>query len=190
MSFPDDDIRFDFFRAEGKEHYIRQVWSGDNETLYRAVFENGDHASDTANIMSAWYNALVTVNGGWALDASGFTGEEFVGEWQDSYSQRAVMSVKKTAETGVYDVLVHWGGSYNSAMQWRMKAVAGAQDEILSYENGVKAELTFPDDADAPEQETVIWNNGTGYLMFRDGYLTWYDEQDAQAADCRFVKVE
>ena len=78
LSFPDDDIRFDFFRAEGKEHYIRQVWSGDNETLYRAVFENGDHASDTANIMSAWYNALVTVNGGWALDASGFTGEESI----------------------------------------------------------------------------------------------------------------
>ena len=190
LSFPDDDIRFDFFRAEGKEHYIRQVWSGDNEMLYRAVFENGDHASDTVNIMSAWYNALVTVNGGRALDASGFTGEEFVGEWQDSYSQRAVMSVKKTDETGVYDVLIHWGGSYNSAAQWRMKAVAGAQDEILYYENGVKAELTFPDDADAPEQETVIWDNGTGYLMFRDGYLTWYDEQETQAADCRFVKAE
>ena len=188
LSFPDDDVRFDFFRAEGKENYIRQVWSGDNEALYKAVY--ADSSIKASVIMNEWYDALVTVNGGWALDASGFTGEEFVGEWQDSYSQRAVMSVKKTDETGVYDVLIHWGGSYNSAVQWRMQAVAGAQDEILYYENGVKAELTFPDDADAPEQETVIWDNGTGYLMFRDGFLTWYDEQDAQASDCRFVKVE
>ncbi|MBR0283151.1 MAG: hypothetical protein IJQ81_16435, partial [Oscillibacter sp.] len=104
LSFPDDDIRFDFFRAEGKEHYIRQVWSGDNETLYRAVFENGDHASDTCNIMSEWYDALVTVNGGWALDASGFTGEEFAGEWQDSYSQRAVLHIASSLEMNEMDV--------------------------------------------------------------------------------------
>ncbi|MBR4546342.1 MAG: M56 family metallopeptidase [Oscillibacter sp.] len=188
LSFPDDDIRFDFFRMEGKTHYIRQVWSGDNEMLYRAVFENGDHASDTVNIMSEWYNALVAKNTGEPPETSGFTGEEFVGEWQDSYSQRAVMSVKKTAETGVYDVLIHWGGSYNSAVQWRMKAVAGAQDEILQYENGVKAEITFPDDPNAPEQETLIWSNGKGYLRFRDGYLTWYDEKEPQAADCRFTQ--
>ena len=198
LSFPDDDIRFDFFRAEGKEHYIRQVWSGDNETLYRAVFENGDHASDTINIMSEWYNALVTVNGGWALDASGFTGERFAGEWQDSYSQRAVLHIASSlemnemdvSEPGVYSVAVHWGGSYNSAVQWRMTAVAGAQDEILYYENGSKVEITFPEDDNAPAQETVIWDNSSGYFMFRDGYLTWYDEKEPQAADCRFVKVE
>ena len=187
LSFPDDDIRFDFFRMEGKGHYVRQVWSGDNEMLYRAVFENGDHASETADIMAEWYDALAAANRGEALDSSGFTGEEFVGEWQDSYSQRAVMSVKKTAETGVYDVLIHWGGSYNSATQWRMKAVAGAQDEILQYENGVKAEITFPDDG-SEEQETVVWDNGSGYFMFRDGYLTWYDEKEPQAADCRFTQ--
>ena len=73
-------------------------------------------------------------------------------------------------------------------MQWRMKAVAGAQDEILQYENGVKAEITFPDDPNAPEQETLIWSNGKGYLRFRDGYLTWYDEKEPQAADCRFTQ--
>ena len=198
LSFPDDDIRFDFFRAEGKEHYIRQVWSGDNVMLYRAVFENGDHASDTSNIMSAWYDALVTVNGGWALDASGFTGEKFAGDWQDSYSQRAVLHIASSlemdemdvSEPGVYSVAVHWGNGANSAIQWRMTAVAGAQDEILYYEDGRKVEITFPEDDNAPAQETVIWDNSSGYFMFRDGYLTWYDEKEPQAADCRFVKVE
>ena len=198
LSFPEDDMRFDFFRAEGKTHYIRQVWSGDNEMLYRAVFENGDHASDTTNIMSEWYNALAAKNTGEALDSSGFTGEEFAGEWQDEVSQRAVLHIASSlemdemdvSEPGVYSVAVHWGGSYNSAVQWRMTAVAGAQDEILYYENGSKVEITFPEDDNAPAQETVIWDNSTGYFMFRDGYLTWYDEKEPQAADCRFVKAE
>ena len=196
LSFPDDDIRFDFFRAEGKENYIRQVWSGDNERLYKAVY--ADSSTKASVIMSEWYNALVTVNGGWALDASGFTGEEFAGEWQDEVSQRAVLHIASSlemnemdvSEPGVYSVAVHWGGSYNSAVQWRMTAVAGAQDEILYYENGSKVEITFPEDDNAPAQETVIWDNSSGYFMFRDGYLTWYDEKEPQAADCRFVKVE
>lgn len=198
LSFPEDDVRFDFFRAEGKENYIRQVWSGDNEMLYRAVFENGNHASDTINIMSAWYNALAAANRGEALDASGFTGEEFAGEWQDEVSQRAVLHIASSlemdemdvSEPGVYSVAVHWGDSYNSAVQWRMTAVAGAQDEILYYENGSKVEITFPEDGNASAEETVIWDNSAGYFMFRDGYLTWYDEKEPQAADCRFVKVE
>lgn len=196
LSFPDDDMRFDFFRAEGKENYIRQVWSGDNAQLYKAVYDDG--GTKASVIMSEWYDALVTANGGWALDASGFTGEEFAGEWQDSVSQRAVLHIASSlemdemdvSELGVYSVAVHWGGSYNSAVQWRMTAVAGAQDEILSYENGSKVEITFPEDENAPAQETVIWNDSAGYLMFRDGYLTWYDEKEPQAADCRFVKVE
>ena len=196
LNFPEDDMRFDFFLMENGENYIRQVWSGDNEALYKAVYADG--ATRASAIMREWYNALAAANRGEALDASGFTGEEFVGEWQDSYSQRAVLHIASSlemdemdvSEPGAYSVAVHWGGSYNSAMQWRMTAVAGAQDEILYYENGSKVEITFPEDGNAPAQERVIWDNSSGYFMFRDGYLTWYDEKEPQAADCRFVKAE
>lgn len=152
-------------------------------------------------------------DGGWALDASDFTGEEFAGDWQDEVSQRAALHIASALEMdelnlselselggaysdldaykGVYSVAVHWGGSYNSATQWRMIAVAGAQDDILYYENGSKVEITFPEDDNAPAQETVIWDNSSGYLRFSDdGYLTWHDEKEPQAEDCRFVKVE
>ena len=190
LNFPDDDTRFDFFVTDDEGCYIRQVWGDDNEMLYRAVFEDGETAFETGNIVRQWYNALAAANTGEALDASDFTGEEFVGEWQDEVSQRATMSVKKTDQTGVYDILIHWGSGYNSAMQWRMTATAGAQDEILSYTDGVKAELTFPDDGDGEEQENIIWDDGTGYFMFRDGYLTWYDEKETEAAERRFVKGE
>ena len=188
LSFPDDDIRFEFFLKEDEQSYIRQVWSGNNRMLYKAVFEDGTPALETGNIMSEWYRALAAENLGDALDESGFTGEDFVGEWQDEVSQRAVMSIKTTDEAGVYDVVVHWGSSFDSAVQWRMRASAGAQDEILSYENGLKVELNFSEGE--AEQETVVWENGTGYFMFRDGYLTWYDEQQPEAAQCRFVRAE
>ena len=188
LSFPEDDMRFEFFRMEDKQHYIRQVWSDNNVIVYKAVFEDGSPALETANIMNDWYRALVSVHSGGALDESGFTGEEFVGEWQDEVSQRAVMSVKATDEAGVYDVVIHWGGSFDSAVQWRMRAAAGAQDEILYYENGLKIEMDFS--KEEAEQETIVWNNGTGYLMFRDGYLMWYDEQETQAAERRFVRTE
>ena len=86
-------MRFEFFRVEDKQHYIRQVWSGNNVMVYKAVFEDGTPALETANIMNDWYRALVSVHSGGALDESGFTGEEFVGEWQDEVSQRAVIRV-------------------------------------------------------------------------------------------------
>ena len=185
LNFPDDDTRFDFFLAPGGENLIRMVWNqNQDELLYRANYADDTKASA---VMHEWYNALAAANSGEPLETSGFTGEEFVGEWQDEVSQRAVMSVKKTREAGVYDVVVHWGNSFDSAIQWRMQAVAGAQDEILYYENGLKVDMHLSEDA--PEQETILWDNGTGYLMFRDGCLTWYDEQETQAAECRFVNA-
>ena len=69
LSFPEDDVRFDFFLAEGRENCIRQVWSDGYTQLYRAVY--ADSTTNAGSIMSEWYNALVTVNQGWALDASG-----------------------------------------------------------------------------------------------------------------------
>ena len=190
LNFPDDNTRFDFFVTDDEGCYIRQVWGDNNEMFYRAVFEDGETAFETGNIMRQWYNALAAADTGEALDVSGFTGEEFVGEWQDEVSQRAMMDIKKTDQTGVYDILIHWGSSYNSAMEWTMTATAGAQDEILAYTDGVKAEVTFPDDGNGEEQRNIIWDDGTGYFMFRDGYLTWYDEQETEAAERRFVKSE
>ncbi len=55
LSFPDDGMRFDFFLMEGKENYIRQVWS-EYEMLYKAVFE--DDTAKASEIMQTWYAAL------------------------------------------------------------------------------------------------------------------------------------
>ena len=59
LTFPDEDIRFDFFYAENGENTVRAVWEwGDGgEELYKAVFE--DKTLSTTEIMQEWYNALV-----------------------------------------------------------------------------------------------------------------------------------
>lgn len=59
LTFPDEDIRFDFFYAENGENTVRAVWDwGDGgEELYKAVFK--DETLSTTEIMQEWYNALV-----------------------------------------------------------------------------------------------------------------------------------
>ena len=60
LSFPDENVRFDFFLMEGKENYIRQVWS-DFEMLYKADFD--DDTVKASEIMQTWYNALAEAAG-------------------------------------------------------------------------------------------------------------------------------
>ncbi|MBR2742539.1 MAG: hypothetical protein IKD89_03025 [Clostridia bacterium] len=56
LYFPVDDMRFDFFFAEDKVNYIRQIWSG-NEALYKAAFADGE--TNAAEVMNEWYHALI-----------------------------------------------------------------------------------------------------------------------------------
>ena len=55
MDFEDEGVRFDFFKAEGKENYIREVYKvGDEEfeRLYKATFKDSDKTA--TGIMRAW----------------------------------------------------------------------------------------------------------------------------------------
>ena len=58
LNFPDDGIRFDFFRAEGKENYVREVHEeGGYEALYLATFDDGE--TKAGEVMQEWYYAAV-----------------------------------------------------------------------------------------------------------------------------------
>ena len=60
LRFPGDDVRFDFFPFS-EENYVRQVWAGGNEELFRAVV-SGDAARPAA-VMQEWYDALAVAHG-------------------------------------------------------------------------------------------------------------------------------
>ena len=58
LDFPEEDVRFDFFLAEGKENFIRQVWfDGQHELIYKAEFEN--ESLEAAEILHDFYLDLV-----------------------------------------------------------------------------------------------------------------------------------
>ena len=62
LAFPEDDIRFDFFFAEGGENYIRQVWSNEeNEQLYKVTFADGGKKASA--IMKQWYDEIAAAAG-------------------------------------------------------------------------------------------------------------------------------
>ena len=62
LTFPDDDIRFDFFFAEGGENYIRQVWNNEeNEELYKVTF--ADSEKKASAIMQEWYDEIAAAAG-------------------------------------------------------------------------------------------------------------------------------
>lgn len=62
LAFPDDDVRFDFFRMEDKENYVRALWfDGEYSELYRADFADG--ATRASELLQAWYDALAAHNG-------------------------------------------------------------------------------------------------------------------------------
>lgn len=56
LNFPDEDIRYDFFKTEQGTNTVRRV-AGDMEQLYKATFE--DESLTSTGIMQEWYDALV-----------------------------------------------------------------------------------------------------------------------------------
>lgn len=61
LDLPEEGVRYDFFLAEGKENYVREVHGEDYSILYKAVFEDGN--SKASAIMNEWYEALVKNSG-------------------------------------------------------------------------------------------------------------------------------
>lgn len=56
LSFPEENIRFDFFKLRGSENYVREVHGDGTEILYRATFDDGE--TKASAVMQAWYEAL------------------------------------------------------------------------------------------------------------------------------------
>ena len=55
LEFPEDDVHFDFFFADGQQNLIRQVRAGE-EVFYQANFK--DPSRKAAELMNDWYQAL------------------------------------------------------------------------------------------------------------------------------------
>ena len=57
LAFPDEGLRYDFFKLKDRENYVREVRPDGTETLFKAIFFYGSTRASVA--MQEWYDALV-----------------------------------------------------------------------------------------------------------------------------------
>lgn len=186
LSFPEENMRFDFFVGEGG-NYVREVWYDGRENLMKAVFADG---TTTANgIAQEWYDALVAANEGDTGNAAlGYTPDDLVGRWAEKIAGRGVITVAKAAEDGKYDVTVEWANSAFEQSYWEMQAVAG-NGGVLTYENGKCAIRTY--DSDGKYTEDVRYENGSGTLYLNSAFeVMWEDNIDGAGDNAVFVSVD
>ena len=63
LSFPDDDIRFDFFRIDDGKNYVRTVWGGESEYEELMLAHFLDESVQASDVAQAWYDALAAAAG-------------------------------------------------------------------------------------------------------------------------------
>lgn len=56
LAFPDEGLRYDFFKLKDHENYVREVRQDGTETLYKAIFFYGSARASV--VMQEWYDAL------------------------------------------------------------------------------------------------------------------------------------
>lgn len=113
-------------------------------------------------------------------------GEELLGEWIDTVSQRATMTVEWTG-TQFY-VVIHWPDSAYEATEWRMH---GDYEDV---ENGrIAAEYCDRYRIEAGEDyryEEFDAETGHAHITYVNDMLYWFDAEDATGEDCMFERMQ
>lgn len=178
LSLPDQELRFDFFLAEGKENLIREVHGDEEIALYQASFADDTKASD---VMQDWYDALVADRDMCDL---GYTPDSLLGNWAEKIAGRGYITISKSAD-GEYEVQVNWSNSAAEMNVWTMTARPAASN-MLRYENCRHVLLTLREDG--PETEELQYENGTGtFTLLSTNELQWQDDTGHAADDALFV---
>ena len=178
LSLPDEELRFDFFLAEGKENLIREVHGEEEIALYQASFADDSKASA---VMLDWYDALVADRD---MSELGYTPDSLLGIWTEKTAGRGTIAISKNAE-GQYEVLVSWASNASEMNAWTMTAHPAASN-MLRYENCRHVILTLSEDG--PETEELQYENGTGTLtLLSTNELQWQDNTGHAADDALFV---
>ena len=178
LSLPDEELRFDFFLAEGKENLIREVHGDEEIALYQAGFADDSKASA---VMLDWYDALVADRD---MSELGYTPDSLLGNWVEKIAGRGTIAISKNAE-GQYEVQVNWASSASEMNVWTMTARPAASN-MLRYENCRYIILTLSEDG--PETEELQYENGTGLLtLLSTNELQWQDNTGHAADDAVFV---
>lgn len=120
--------------------------------------------------------------------ASGEAANEYAalaGDYQDRVSQRASLMLTYDAEADAAKLTVYWSSSAVSTTSWVM--TGKLSDNVLSYSDCSCTELTYDEEGNVSEENTV-YTGGEGYFEIAgDGVLKWTGAADEYCREAEFV---
>lgn len=111
---------------------------------------------------------------------------EPAGEYEDETSQRAVMEITPEGED-FYHVEISWAGSATEKAVWTFNGTFDYDSGMLTFKDCRKDIDSF--DENQGEKEEIIYEGGTGALMYYEDGLHWQDDQEDAGKDCHFIKI-
>lgn len=174
------------------------AFTGDiQEGINYAEGEDGVQLARWANVDGQYVFACLSENDGftgiaeemYAVNSPSATGgvdfASLPGEYQDSVSQRASMTVADNGDETVH-MLVSWANSAFETMQWEMNASLG-EDGLLYYTDGSSSLVSTAEDG--TQEVKVLSVNTEGFFSIADGVLYWNGAADESCRECAFEKV-
>lgn len=179
LDFPDDEVRLDFFLAEGKENYVRQI-NYNTESLMKLTFADDTKASE---VVREWFDELVFAQ---SNPMTHSTPDDLVGRWAEKIAGRGVIEITK-ADDGVYNVEIGWSSSAFEKAFWEMNATPAGEYGALQYSDAKHYVRTFTSDTEYTDE--VVYEDGSGLLYISaDNELMWGTDKDSEGGT--FVKID
>ena len=111
------------------------------------------------------------------------------GEWEDSYSQRAGMTIEagdQDENEALYHVRIHWGSSAFETSVWTFSGLYDLTTDTIAYQDCTYAIEHVSESGETSEK--VIYQNGTGNIHLEDGHFIWTDDMENAGEYCVFEK--
>lgn len=180
LSFPEEDVRFDFFRSEG--NVVREV-RGDYEAYYETWFY--DESVSCADIMQGWYYALAESAGVKEPDASL---DAFPGTWAEQIAGRGVVTIEKSLAPGKATIEASWPDGAAVMYTWKMTGSL-EEDGRLVYEYGARTVTEYDENG----EERLLdenWEASGSFYLNDAGELVWHDELSGNDEDSVFIRAD
>lgn len=156
LTFPEDNVRFDFLSGEDIQNYVRMVAADGTETIYLAAVPE-DRATEYG-LVASWYGSLADALGvaapieakmpgpGWVLDTLNGA------QWADDRASLEIF----LEDTDNYKVQISWGSSASETTEWVYACSYDAETQTLKAVHLICDNVTFDDDGNEQSRENVL----------------------------------
>lgn len=176
LSFPDEDVRYDFFT--GDKNLVREI-RGEYETFYERSFY--DSVSNT-EAMQGWYNAIAEQAGKKEADKSL---DAFIGTWYEQIAGRGVLTITRSVASGKVNIEASWPDSAFVMHTWDITADF-TEDGTLVYTEGKHIVTEFDETG---ESRVIFEDTGeSGSIALNsEGKIIWNYKVEDQSEEGVFI---